>query len=150
MTVRIFYSKRELKFAEDGIQVRYIPKLADLVQVSDRRGKTIPPPGCLELHDPENTAPGEYLNAEELPRSSARLWVYFMVFDMGILRRAMQPIFNEIKSLFAGSWMAILFGEDMEEEKNVDEDEILSEGDEEAPTVTPVPGVDRSDLVRKL
>ena len=56
----IFYLKRELQFTEDGIDVtpssRYIPKLAELLQVADRRGKTVSHHGCLQIYDAEATA----------------------------------------------------------------------------------------------
>jgi len=53
----IFYLKRELQFNEDGIDVtpssKYIPKLAELLKVSDRRGRAVPPHGCLQIYDPD-------------------------------------------------------------------------------------------------
>eukprot|EP00435_Cladocopium_sp_Y103_P032857 s676_g8.t1 len=78
----IYYLKRELKFTAEGIDVspssRYIPKLAEMLNVADRRGKTVPHHECLQVHDPESTAPGEYLNAEEakLFRSGLGVCIY--------------------------------------------------------------------------
>ena len=64
----IFYLKRELQFSADGIDVtpssRYIPKLAELLKVGDRRGRAVPHHGCLQIYDPESTLQDEYLDAE--------------------------------------------------------------------------------------
>jgi hypothetical protein len=44
---------------------RYIPKLAELLKVTERRGKTVPHHGSLQIHDPSTTAESDYLYAEE-------------------------------------------------------------------------------------
>jgi len=78
----IFYLKRELQFNENGIDVspssRYIPKLAELLKVYDRRGRTAPHHGCLQIYDPEATAEDQYLNAEDakLSRSALGICIY--------------------------------------------------------------------------
>ena len=77
-----FYLKRELKFTENGIDISpsasYIPKLAELMQVSERRGKAVPHHGCLQVHDAEKTSPSEYLNAGDsrLFRSGLGICIY--------------------------------------------------------------------------
>ena len=68
----IFYLKRELQFTEDGIDVtrssRYIPRLAELLHVADRRGKTVPHHACLQIQDPEATSEDQYLSPESQER----------------------------------------------------------------------------------
>ena len=78
----IFYLKRALKITEDGIDIspraRYIPKLAELLKVNGRRGKTVPHHGCLQIYDPEATPEGEYLSPENarLFRSALGICIY--------------------------------------------------------------------------
>lgn len=79
----IFYLKRELQFNENGIDVspssRYIPKLAELLKVYDRRGRTAPHHGCLQIYDPEATAEDQYLNAEDAKLSQSALGICIYV-----------------------------------------------------------------------
>ena len=78
----IFYLKREIQSKEDGIDIspssRYIPKLAELLNVQDRRGRAVPHHGCLQIYDPEATSDDQYLNAEDakLFRSALGICIY--------------------------------------------------------------------------
>jgi hypothetical protein len=78
----IFYLKREIQFAEDGIYIapssRYIPKLMEMLNIQDRRGKGVPHHGCLQIFDPETTGPDEFLGSEEakLFRSALGICIY--------------------------------------------------------------------------
>ena len=78
----IFYLKREIQVKDDGIDIspssRYIPKLAELLNVQDRRGRAVPHHGCLQIYDPEATSDDQYLNAEDakLFRSALGICIY--------------------------------------------------------------------------
>eukprot|EP00435_Cladocopium_sp_Y103_P075973 s7_g71.t1 len=65
----VFYLKRELQFTHDGIFLapssRYIPKLAEILKIHDRRGKTAPHHGCLEVFDADATQASEFFGVED-------------------------------------------------------------------------------------
>ena len=65
----IFYFKRELQFVETGICLapssRYIPNLAEILKIYDRRGKTLPHHGSFQIYDVETTSSEEHLGSEE-------------------------------------------------------------------------------------
>jgi hypothetical protein len=79
----IFYLKRELQFNEGGIDAtpssKYIAKLAELLKVSDRRGRAVPHHGCLQIYDPESISQGEYLDAENSKLFRSALGICFYV-----------------------------------------------------------------------
>ena len=83
----IFYLKRELQFNEGGIDAtpssKYIAKLAELLKVSDRRGRAVPHHGCLQIYDPESISQGEYLDAENSKLFRSALGI---CFDSGEMR----------------------------------------------------------------
>ena len=54
---------------------RYIHKLAEILKIHDRRGKTVPHHGCLQIYDVETTSSEEYLGAEDLKFSRSALGI---------------------------------------------------------------------------
>ena len=65
----IYYLKRELQFTKHGFYVapssRYIPRLLEILKIKDRRGRTIPHHGCLEIFDATSIADDEFLNGDD-------------------------------------------------------------------------------------
>ncbi|CAL1141687.1 unnamed protein product [Cladocopium goreaui] len=78
----IYYLKRELQFTEHGIYVapssRYIPRLLEILKIKDRRGRTVPHHGCLEIFDAASIADDEFLNGDEAKvfRSALGICIY--------------------------------------------------------------------------
>eukprot|EP00435_Cladocopium_sp_Y103_P025443 s995_g6.t1 len=66
---RLFYLKRQIDIGEEGIFIspnaKYIPKLAELLGITERRGKPVPHHNALMVHDAETIPIEEYLEAEE-------------------------------------------------------------------------------------
>ena len=58
---------------------KYIAKLAELLKVSDRRGRAVPHHGCLQIYDPESISQGEYLDAENAKLFRSALGICFYV-----------------------------------------------------------------------
>ena len=78
----IYYLQRELQFTEHGIYVapnsRYIPRLLEILKIKDRRGRTIPHHGCLEIFDATSIADDEFLNGDDAKvfRSALGICIY--------------------------------------------------------------------------
>ena len=53
----MFYLKRQVEIGEDGVFIapngKYIPKLAELLEITKRRGKTVPHHSALTVFDVE-------------------------------------------------------------------------------------------------
>ena len=66
---KIFYLKRQVEPGGDGIFIapnaKYIPKLAELPGITERRGKTVPHHSALTVYDAELVPVEEYLNEVE-------------------------------------------------------------------------------------
>ena len=59
---RLFHLKRQIDVGEDGIYIspnaKYIPKLAEILEITGRRGKSVPHHQALSVFDAENNSHG--------------------------------------------------------------------------------------------
>ena len=66
---RLFYLKRQVDIGEDGIYIspnaKYIPKLAELLGITERRGKSVPHHNALTVYDAEAIPMEEYLDERD-------------------------------------------------------------------------------------
>ena len=78
----VYYLKRQIEICTDAIYItassKYIPKLVELLKISDRRPRTTPNSPELDVYDPESASPGEYLTSEQssLFRSALGVCIY--------------------------------------------------------------------------
>ena len=78
----VYYLKRQIEICEEGIYItassKYIPKLVDLLKISDRRARTTPNSPELDVYDPEAASLGGYLTSEQssLFRSALGVCIY--------------------------------------------------------------------------
>eukprot|EP00435_Cladocopium_sp_Y103_P026788 s4238_g6.t1 len=80
---RLFYLKRQVDIGEDGIYIapnaKYIPKLVELLEITERRGKSVPHHSALTVFDSENISPDEYLDTKDAKKfRSARGICFFL------------------------------------------------------------------------
>lgn len=65
----LYYLKRQLEFSERGIDLscnaKYIPKLVEMLHVTERRGKSVPGHHGLQVYDSETISESEFLNTKE-------------------------------------------------------------------------------------
>ena len=65
----LYYLKRQLEFSESGIDLscnaKYIPKLVEMLHVTERRGKSVPGHHGLQVYDSETISESEFLNTKE-------------------------------------------------------------------------------------
>eukprot|EP00435_Cladocopium_sp_Y103_P043647 s2238_g12.t1 len=79
---RLFYLERQIDVSDDGIDItpnsKYIPKLAEMLGILERRGKTVPHHNALVVFDAETIAMEEYLdgNDAKLFRSALGICLY--------------------------------------------------------------------------
>ena len=65
----LYYLKRQLEFSESGIDLscnaKYIPKLVEMLHVTERRGKSVPGHHGLQVYDSETISESEFLNTKD-------------------------------------------------------------------------------------
>ena len=78
----LYYLKRQLEVGEDGVKIspnsKYVPKLVEMLNITDRRGKGVPHYSNLNVYDAEEIDEKEYLDAEgaKLFRSALGICLY--------------------------------------------------------------------------
>ena len=78
----VFYLKRKIEICEESIFIspnsKYVPKLVELLHLTERRPRTTPSAPELDVYDPHATLPEECLNAKQtsLFRSALGICIY--------------------------------------------------------------------------
>ena len=86
----VFYLKRQIEMDKDGLSIavnsKYIPKLVEMLNVTDRRGKSTPGQTGLNVYDAEVINESEYLPTKEakLFRSGLGVCLYVALERMDI------------------------------------------------------------------